>query len=57
MNKDTKGRFSLYFNVDVLAKVDDKIVAARQSHILATAFHPELTNDLSFHRYFVAEMR
>ena len=44
-------------NVDILAKVDDKIVAARQSHMLATAFHPELTNDLSFHRYFVEEMR
>jgi 5'-phosphate synthase pdxT subunit len=29
------------------------IVAARQGHLLATAFHPELTNDLRLHRYFL----
>lgn len=28
------------------------IIAAQQGTILATAFHPELTNDLRFHRYF-----
>lgn len=38
--------------VRVLAKVDGKIVAAEQNHILVTSFHPELTDDLSFHRYF-----
>ena len=43
-------------NVKVLAKVDNKIVAAQQDHMLATAFHPELTNDLSFHRYFVEKV-
>mgnify|MGYP002515977112 CR=1 FL=1 len=43
-------------NVKVLAKVDNKIVAAQQNHMLATAFHPELTNDLSFHRYFVEKV-
>jgi 5'-phosphate synthase pdxT subunit len=41
-------------NVDILAKLDDgTIVAARQDKMLATAFHPELTNDLRFHRYFL----
>jgi pyridoxal 5'-phosphate synthase pdxT subunit len=39
--------------VDVLLEVDDRIVACRQGHLLATAFHPEMTNDLSFHKYFV----
>jgi len=29
------------------------IVAARQGRLLATAFHPELTDDLRFHRYFL----
>lgn len=43
-------------NVTVLAKVENKIVAAQQNHMLATAFHPELTNDLSFHRYFVEKI-
>lgn len=39
--------------VNVLATVDGKIVAARQKHMLATAFHPELTDDLRIHAYFL----
>jgi len=39
-------------NVDVLASHEGKIVAARQNKMLATSFHPELTDDLTFHRYF-----
>lgn len=42
-------------DVKVLAVLDGKIVAVRQGNMLATSFHPELTDDLSFHRYF-AEM-
>ena len=39
--------------VDVLARLDDeRIVAVRQGHLLATAFHPELTDDLRLHSYF-----
>jgi 5'-phosphate synthase pdxT subunit len=38
----------------VLAKLEDgRIVAAQQGHLLATAFHPELTSDDRFHRYFL----
>jgi 5'-phosphate synthase pdxT subunit len=33
---------------------DGRIVAARQGRLLATAFHPELTNDDRFHRYFLS---
>lgn len=32
---------------------DGRIVAAREGHLLATAFHPELTGDDRFHRYFI----
>lgn len=39
--------------VDVLAEVDGHIVAARQGNQLVTAFHPELLEDLSVHRYFL----
>ena len=28
-------------------------VAVKQGNILATAFHPELTNDLRWHRYVI----
>lgn len=41
--------------VEVLARLEDgRIVAARQGRHLATAFHPELTADDRFHRYFLA---
>jgi len=42
-------------DVDVLAQLDDgRAVAARQGNLLVTAFHPELTADDRFHRYFVS---
>lgn len=44
-------------SVQVLAHLDDSgIVAVRQKHWLATAFHPELTPDNRFHRYFLREV-
>ncbi len=39
--------------VEVLSKIDEKIVAVRQGNIIGTSFHPELTEDLSLHKYFV----
>ncbi len=33
---------------------DGRIVAAQEGHLLATSFHPELTSDSRFHRYFLA---
>ncbi len=40
--------------VDILARLEDgTIVAARQGKLLVTAFHPELTDDLRLHRYFL----
>ncbi|NMB62573.1 MAG: pyridoxal 5'-phosphate synthase glutaminase subunit PdxT [Chloroflexi bacterium] len=37
----------------LVALPNGKIVAARQGHLLATSFHPELTEDARFHRYFL----
>ncbi|MBI9049094.1 MAG: pyridoxal 5'-phosphate synthase glutaminase subunit PdxT [Anaerolineaceae bacterium] len=40
--------------VEVLSKLTDgRIVAVRQGHLLATSFHPELTGDTRFHKYFL----
>ena len=40
--------------VDVLAQLKDaRIVAVQQNHLLATAFHPELTGDSRLHQYFL----
>jgi 5'-phosphate synthase pdxT subunit len=42
-------------DVDILARLDDgRIVAVRQGHLLATAFHPELTDDNRLHQYFLS---
>lgn len=40
-------------NVEILAKHDDKIVAARQDNKLVTAFHPELSKNTEIHQYFL----
>lgn len=39
--------------VDVLAIREEGIVAARQGKLLTTSFHPELTDDLRMHCYFM----
>jgi pyridoxal 5'-phosphate synthase pdxT subunit len=40
--------------VDILSKLPDGvIVAAKQKNLLATSFHPELTDDFRFHQYFM----
>jgi len=42
-------------SAQVLAQVPDgRIVAAQQGRLLATSFHPELTLDDRFHRYFIS---
>jgi 5'-phosphate synthase pdxT subunit len=44
--------------VEVLAKLENgTAVAVRQANALATAFHPELTEDYRFHRYFIDLVR
>lgn len=40
--------------VDVLGRVDGHAVVARHRNILVAAFHPELTDDLRLHAYFLA---
>ena len=40
--------------VEIVARLaDGTVVAARQGKLLASAFHPELTEDLRFHKYFL----
>lgn len=43
--------------VDILARVDGNIVAARQANQLALSFHPELDSDLRIHQYFISMIR
>ena len=43
--------------VEVLATVDDKIVAAKQNQLLVSSFHPELTNDTRFLQLFIDHRR
>ena len=39
--------------VEIISKFNQKIVAVKQDNMLGTAFHPELSSDISIHRYFV----
>lgn len=40
-------------NVEVLAKYEGDIVAVQEGKLLGTSFHPELTQDIRFHEYFL----
>lgn len=41
-------------DVDLLCRLEDgRVVAAQQGRLLVTSFHPELTEDDRFHRYFI----
>jgi len=39
--------------VEVLATFQDRIVTARQGNLLGASFHPELTDDVRLHKYFL----
>lgn len=43
-------------NVKILCELDNKIVAVKQDNIVATSFHPELTDDLRFLSYFLSNV-
>ncbi|KOR75803.1 pyridoxal 5'-phosphate synthase glutaminase subunit PdxT [Paenibacillus solani] len=43
--------------VEVLSTYKDEIVTARQGHLLAASYHPELTDDYRLHQYFVEMVR
>ncbi|MGI6120437.1 MAG: pyridoxal 5'-phosphate synthase glutaminase subunit PdxT, partial [Desulfosporosinus sp.] len=40
-------------NVGILAEYNGRIVFARQGNLLACSFHPELSQDLRVHQYFL----
>jgi len=40
-------------NVDILARNSEEIFAAKQGKLLVATFHPELTDDMRFHEYFL----
>ena len=42
--------------VEVLAMHEGDIVCARDRHLLACSFHPELTNDLSLMKFFIEDI-
>ncbi|MBU3106196.1 pyridoxal 5'-phosphate synthase glutaminase subunit PdxT [Clostridium gasigenes] len=39
--------------VTILCKIDENIVAAKENNMLVTSFHPELTSDTTFLKYFI----
>lgn len=43
-------------NVEVFCTVDNNIVGVRQGNMIATSFHPELTDDTTFLKYFLEKV-
>lgn len=43
----------VYNDIQILATYKNNIVAVQQNNILGTSFHPELSNDYSWHEYFI----
>jgi len=43
----------IWGNCEILASAGEEIVMARQKNYLALSFHPELTDDLRIHRFFL----
>ena len=41
-------------DIEVLSKLDEKIIAVKKGNVIGTSFHPELTQDISLHKYFVS---
>ena len=40
-------------DVEILSKFNEKIIAVKKNNIIGVSFHPELTSDISLHKYFV----
>jgi 5'-phosphate synthase pdxT subunit len=45
--------FDVGSDVEILSKFNEKIIAVKKNNIIGVAFHPELTSDISLHKYFV----
>lgn len=44
-------------NVEIIKSIDNKIIAAESKNIFVTSFHPELTEQLYIHKYFVDKIK
>jgi|SRR5665647_1274676 len=40
-------------DVDILSKIKDNIILAKQDNVLVSTFHPELQDDMRIHKYFL----
>ncbi len=40
-------------DVEILSKFNEQIIAVKKGNVIGTSFHPELTTDVSLHKYFV----
>ena len=48
---------SIGSNVKILAKLNNDIIAVQQGNIIATCFHPELSDNVIFHKYLIELVR
>ncbi len=46
--------FEVGSDIEILGKFDERIVAVKKGNVIGTSFHPELTSDVSLHKYFLS---
>lgn len=47
----------VFGETEILSEIDGRIVGVRENNMIATSFHPELTDRIEFHEYFVNMIR
>jgi pyridoxal 5'-phosphate synthase pdxT subunit len=55
--EQANGQVQVLGEVELPGTSESRVIAVRQGNVMATSFHPEMTDDLRIHRYFLDLVR
>ncbi len=55
--EQANGHVQVLGQVELPGTAESRVIAVRQGNLMATSFHPEMTDDLRIHRYFLDLVR
>lgn len=55
--EQANGQVQVLAEVELPGTAESRVIAVRQGNLMATSFHPEMTDDLRIHRYFLDLVR
>ena len=55
--EQANGQVQVLGEVELPGTAESRVIAVRQGNLMATSFHPEMTDDLRIHRYFLDLVR